>query len=115
MDRGKGSCTCFTSRGSSVVDYVVTSQNFMEEFTQFEVDELLEISDHCPILFQISLKSAADSAQKYCSQNRVFLQSEITTTKRQKLYFTKDHEEAIVGCYRSQEFGNWICSQRQVC
>ena len=56
LDKGIGKYTCFTKRGKSVVDYVLASSEFLKSFYLFEVGALSEVSDHCPLLFELRLK-----------------------------------------------------------
>jgi hypothetical protein len=48
-DRSRGDFTCYTSQGSSVVDYVLTSVEFREQIAGFSVCELTPHSDHTPL------------------------------------------------------------------
>ena len=57
-DIGKGAYTCFTPRGNSVVDYVITSVDSFKNFTYSEVSDISHISDHCPISFQFSTETS---------------------------------------------------------
>ena len=50
-DAGVGECTFVGSRGSSMVDYVIVSQNLLPKFMSFSVDEPNIISDHCVLSF----------------------------------------------------------------
>ena len=50
----QGAYTCHTHRGNSVVDYVITSANFLNSINQFEVGEISPLSDHCPLTFQLA-------------------------------------------------------------
>lgn len=50
-DRGVGKFTFVGSRGSSVVDYVLTSQNLFDHVYKFEVQDPNILSDHCLISF----------------------------------------------------------------
>lgn len=53
-DNSIGAYTCHTPRGNSVVDYVITSANYLNEVKLFEVGEISPYSDHCPLIFQLS-------------------------------------------------------------
>ena len=50
-DRGVGKFTFVGSRGSSLVDYVLTSQDLFQYVSKFEVEDPNIISDHCLISF----------------------------------------------------------------
>ena len=54
MKPDQGAYTCHTHRGNSVVDYVITSANFLNSINQFEVGETSPLSDHCPLTFQLA-------------------------------------------------------------
>ena len=53
-DINRGVYTCHSHRGDSVVDYVITSANFLNNINQFEVGEISPLSDHCPLTFQLA-------------------------------------------------------------
>ena len=50
-DKGVGHYTFVGSRGSSVVDYVLSSQNLLTHVSEFEVGDPNILSDHCLITF----------------------------------------------------------------
>ena len=50
-DRGVGKYTFVGSRGSSVVDYVLTSQELFNLIEDFDVQEPNIMSDHCLVNF----------------------------------------------------------------
>ena len=53
-----GSFTCHQKRGSSVVDYLLTSSHNLKNVLDFSVGEYQPLlSDHCPIQVNIQLKS----------------------------------------------------------
>ena len=56
-DGNRGALTCFTPRGTSVVDYVVdyaiTSKSFLIYVSHFQVGDILPCSDHCPLYFNL--------------------------------------------------------------
>ena len=55
-DKGLGKYTFVGSRGSSVVDYVLSSQDLFKSISHFEVHDPNIISDHCLITFQLILR-----------------------------------------------------------
>ena len=48
-----GAFTCYTPRGSSVVDYFVASNHFFESIFDLSIGDLTVYSDHCPIILDI--------------------------------------------------------------
>ena len=52
-DKGTGNFTCHTPRGSSTVDYVITSIPVRKYLNDFRVGEMSANSDHCPLQFSI--------------------------------------------------------------
>ena len=50
-DRGIGKFTFVGSRGSSVVDYILASQNLFDYVSKFKVHDPNLLSDHCLITF----------------------------------------------------------------
>ena len=52
-DAGVGEFTFVGARGSSMVDYVIVSQDLLPKFMSFSVDEPNIISDHCVLSFSI--------------------------------------------------------------
>ena len=50
-DKDRGVCTCFTPRGSSVVDYAAASVDLLGDFKHFQVEDISQYSDHCPLSF----------------------------------------------------------------
>ena len=53
---GSGHFTCYTTRGCSVVDYVVISAELLHEISDFKVEKLELYSDHCPLRFTLGSK-----------------------------------------------------------
>ena len=53
-DRGVGKFTFVGSRGSSLVDYVLASQDLFQYVSKFEVEDPNIISDHCLISFSFA-------------------------------------------------------------
>ena len=52
-DKDVGAFTCYTPRGSSVVDYFVASNHFFESIFDLSIGDLTVYSDHCPIILDI--------------------------------------------------------------
>ena len=50
-DKGVGRYTFVGSRGSSVVDYVLSTQDLSTNISQFKVHEPNILSDHCLLIF----------------------------------------------------------------
>ena len=61
----QGRYTCYTSRGCSVVDYVIVSANMQSRITNFCVATLKTCSDHCPleITFTATVANPSTEAQ----------------------------------------------------
>jgi exonuclease III len=53
-DKNSGCFTCFTPRGSSLVDYVILSQNLLSKIDRLQVGEISAASDHCPLYFDLT-------------------------------------------------------------
>ena len=51
-DNGIGKCTYIGSRGSSLIDYVLTMPDCMQMFNIFKVEDPNVLSDHCVIYFE---------------------------------------------------------------
>ena len=56
-DHKLGQFTCFTSQGSSVVDYTIVSEELLEKIDNFTVGALGSISDHCPLIMALKSES----------------------------------------------------------
>ena len=56
-----GELTCFTTNGSSVLDYVVASSEIMHIIEDFSINPLTLCSDHCPIMFSLSTNTSLPS------------------------------------------------------
>ena len=54
-DKGLGKYTFVGSKGSSVVDYVLSSQDLFKSIAHFEVNDPNIISVHCLITFSIDI------------------------------------------------------------
>lgn len=67
-DSGVGKFTFIGSRGSSLVDYVLASQNLFQCVSKFEVDDPKIISDHCSISFtlEVGIEELQDSLEENC-------------------------------------------------
>ena len=55
-DKGVGRYTFVGSRGSSVVDYVLSTQDLFTNITQFKVHEPNILSDHCLLTFSLAFQ-----------------------------------------------------------
>ena len=54
-DKGVGECTYVGTSGSSLIDYVLVSEDLMQSFNEFIVHNPNPISDHCVIEFSLNL------------------------------------------------------------
>ena len=61
-DAAVGKCTYVGSGGSSLIDYVLVSQNLLKQFETFYVDDPNILSDHCAVNFSLHFLSTADTA-----------------------------------------------------
>ena len=52
-DATEGKCTYEGSNGSSLVDYVLVSEEFLGDFTEFYISDPNILSDHCTVNFSI--------------------------------------------------------------
>ena len=59
----QGKYTCYTSRGYSVVDYVIVSADMQCRMTNFCVATLKTYSDHCPLEFAFTVTFANPSIE----------------------------------------------------
>ena len=68
-----GKCTYVGSRGSSLIDYVIVSQDLFDKFSSFNVCDPNIISDHCVINFSLCIGSEMQevSANQNGSAERV--------------------------------------------
>ena len=64
QDKDIGKFTCFTARGRSVVDYLISSYSGVQYVQNFIVDSLRVESDHCPILYNLNIKHGIASSKK---------------------------------------------------
>ena len=76
-DEGIGKTTCNTSRGRSVVDYILAQTDIIKLISTFEVCGPLLISDHSPIAFRIS-----------CQQSTEYVQSDDPSGGREYMNFS---------------------------
>ena len=53
-----------SSRGSSVIDYVITNQEFFKYFSKFSVDDPNILSDHCRLNFELNFSIIADDIRE---------------------------------------------------
>ena len=51
----QGKFTCFQPQGCSVVDYVICSQELTREIKYMKVKDLMQQSDHCPMIVNINI------------------------------------------------------------
>ena len=67
----EGIYTCYTSRGCSVVDYVIVSANMQCRITNFCVATLKTYSDHCPLefTFTATVANLSTEAQTVCTDS----------------------------------------------
>ena len=69
-DNLTGSFTYLSPRGSSVVDYTISSVEFMEYIKYFSVGNITTYSDHCLLSIDLALNSASQA-----SLHKVYLQT----------------------------------------
>ena len=53
-DDGVGKCTYVGSRGSSLIDYVITYTELFKYFSNFCVEDPNILSDHCAVKFMLT-------------------------------------------------------------
>ena len=58
-DASKGAFTCFFPKGTSVVDYTITSEDVLKYVSHFQVGDISTFSDHCPLHFHLSTQSSS--------------------------------------------------------
>ena len=58
-DNIKGAFTYYMPRGASVVDYTITSDEFLNNISHFQIGDISSFSDHCPLYLQISTNSGS--------------------------------------------------------
>ena len=63
LDKGIGKTTCNTSRGSSVVDYILAQTDILKHIIGFELCGSLLLSDHSPITFRVSCHHSIENIQ----------------------------------------------------
>ena len=64
-DNLTGSFTYLSLRGSSVVDYTISSVEFMEYVKYFSVGNITTYSDHCLLSIDLALNSASQASHIY--------------------------------------------------
>ena len=58
-DASKGAFTCFSPRGTSVVDYTITSEDFLKYVSHFQVEDISIFSDHCSLHLHLSTQPSS--------------------------------------------------------
>lgn len=67
-----GMKTCFNWNGSSVVDYVISSNNIFESIRYFRVDSLQPtFSIHCPVSFSMHFDSSISNSYKDANMHNI--------------------------------------------
>ena len=64
FDDFEGNFTCFVNGGTSVVDYIIASENMFQFFTAFLVDEIDE-SDHLPVTCRLTFEPLNDPSNDH--------------------------------------------------
>ena len=103
-DKGKGKYMCFTRHGNSVVDYVITSPDFVDSFHQFEVGTLSEISDHCPLLFEVWVESYTKPMSQRNSQSGCNEAMSSESLPIQPLKIQPGNRQSVLKCFKSIAF-----------
>jgi hypothetical protein len=58
-----GDFTSFQAKGSSVVDYLITSNSLISEIATFSVGDFIPwLSDHCPIVYDLEINEELDKS-----------------------------------------------------
>ena len=68
-DAAVGKCTYVGSRGSSLIDYVITNQEFLKHFSNFYVNDPNIMSDHCLLNFELNFKVLETHISASVSEN----------------------------------------------
>lgn len=63
-----GEFTSFQYNGASVVDYIATSPELLEDINRFSVMSLTQFSDHCPLLCALNLRCRQIKDEIYASK-----------------------------------------------
>ena len=71
-DAGTGECTYVGSSGTSLIDYVLVSEDLLKCFATFDVYDPNPVSDHCLIEFSLNLRRRdSTNCVEPINQNRV--------------------------------------------
>ncbi len=98
-DYGIGKCTYIGSRGSSLIDYVLTMPDCMQMFNIFKVEDPNVLSDHCVIYFEYEYTLNTNSINSTtCNEG--------CTTIQYKFVWNKDHEIDFLDALRSEATQN---------
>ena len=103
-DKDLGASTCFTPRGSSLVDYFVASIHFFELISDFSIGDLCEHSDHCPIVLDIATRSKVKPTAMYEENNTEKKFNSQVSLLRCTTKWNTVLEQEIRSCFKSTSF-----------
>ena len=100
-----GKFTCHTPRGSSVVDYIISSNSLSTEILSMNVNDISLFSDHCLISFKLKICLDSEtnesfseeySSLKYTHLPDKFLWSDEAKNKYQEAFHCNDIKQKLI-------------------
>ena len=91
----RGKFTCFSEKGSSVVDYFMCSQNLLRQITKMIVRDLGPYSDHCPLELSIHLSVRSPKQNAPRQQQTLRETPQTVDSKQEKVIFLWDDNSAL--------------------
>ena len=99
-----GKFTCHTPRGSSVIDYLISSYSFSNEILSMSVNDISLFSDHCLISLKLKISLDNDKNRSFCEDLHSlkfthlpdkFLWSDEAKSKYQEAFHSNDIQQKL--------------------
>ena len=94
-----GKTTCHTYNGSSCVDYFLGSPCIFDAVCDFEVCDINEYSDHCPLTLSLPLLHDLSLTKAQRTTNKMVWNSQLI----------KDYQETLIDQKSSVFFNDMMC------
>ena len=109
-----GKFTCHTPRGSSMVDYFISSCSLSNEILSMNVQDITLFSDHCLISLKLKISFDNENEESFCEARSslkythlpdIFLWSDEVKTEYQDAFQSNDIQQKLIDIDKQLEAG----------
>ena len=97
-DAKEGKCTYVGARGSSLIDYIIVSQDLLDRFNSFSVGDPNIVSDHCEVIFSLCMRQKVDEPSIVQENDAIKITRKyVWNTSFAEQYKTKLASDLVIG------------------